>query len=489
MMSANNAAETDIGLSAVQVKKLNEFINSRLGLFFNDNRLSDLERGFEAASRDFGFAGPQACLNWLLSSDVSRSEIEILASHLTIGESYFMRDHTVIEGLEKTVLPKIIRKRAAKKSLRIWSAGCSTGEEPYSVAILLSKLIPDINEWNINIQATDINPNFLVKAATGIYNHWSLRGTPDWLKSIYFKPLSDGRLRLNENIRKMVKFTYHNLAQDPFPSLANNTNAMDVILCRNVLMYFVRDQVEQILERFSRSLIDDGWFIVGPNETRLAAVGNFSSVSLPDTFCFFQKKATAVPSQAAEATLSMAKEEPRKKPASETKPLSPEAPLFERALDLYRGGQYAAVIETVADIAKNGTADDQALLLLARSYACQGDLNTASMWIHRAIEINKLNPSCYYLLAVIHQEQGAFDEAAADLKRAIFLDQNFILAHFTLGGISRQLGRPSEAAKNFENALALLSDRPDDEIVPESEGVTVARMAEIISSTDEGESK
>ena len=179
-------------------------------------------------------------MDWLLSSEPpSRNQIEILASYLTIGETYFFREKQTFEILEERILADLIKtRRQNERRLRIWSAGCCTGEEPYSIAMLLSKMLPDLKDWNISILATDINPRFLHKASEGVYSKWSFRDCPQGVKERYFRKAKEDRLEILPDIKKMVTFSYLNLVEDSYPSLSNCTNAMDVIFCRNVLMYF-----------------------------------------------------------------------------------------------------------------------------------------------------------------------------------------------------------------------------------------------------------
>src|SRR5690606_353563 len=123
--------------------------------------------------------------------------IEILARHLTIGETYFFRDQRHLEVLEEYVFPKLLRSCLAdQRPLRIWSAGCCTGEEPYSIAMLLDRIIPQGGQWNATILASDINRSFLQKAAEGVYGEWSFRDTPAWARKQYFKRRKDGRFEL-----------------------------------------------------------------------------------------------------------------------------------------------------------------------------------------------------------------------------------------------------------------------------------------------------
>ena len=206
-----------------------------------------------------------------------------------MGETYFFRERRAFEILEQSLLPGLIAaRRKTEKRLRFWSAGCSTGEEPYSLAILLDKLIPDLKDWNVTILATDINTGALRKAEEGIYSDWSFRDNPPWFKEHYFEKVDGNHHRLLPRIRKMVTFSYLNLSEDHYPALQNNTNAMDFIFCRNVLMYFAPGQIGLTVERFHRSLLDGGCLIVSPVETALLTHSPFVDGPLSG-FDFLQK--------------------------------------------------------------------------------------------------------------------------------------------------------------------------------------------------------
>lgn len=153
---------------------LSEFIAQNTGLHFPPERRSDLQRGFTAAAAEFGFADSARCADWLLSTPLTRPQLHTLASHLTVGETYFFRDRKTFDALAQHILPELLRRRRGREQrLRLWSAACSTGEEPYSLAILLQQLLPDWRDWHITILATDINPRSLQKAAAGVYGEWS----------------------------------------------------------------------------------------------------------------------------------------------------------------------------------------------------------------------------------------------------------------------------------------------------------------------------
>src|SRR3989304_7675164 len=151
--------EPPIALPDALLSRLSDFLESQMGLHFPRERWRDLERGIAAASKGSGYAEAESYIHWLLSAPLMRTQIEGLASHLTVGETYFFREQRSLDILEQQILPELLRARAqSEKHVRIWSAGCCSGEEPYSIAMVVDGLIPDLDQWNLTILATAINP-------------------------------------------------------------------------------------------------------------------------------------------------------------------------------------------------------------------------------------------------------------------------------------------------------------------------------------------
>src|SRR3989338_3482902 len=181
-------------ISKQLLSQLSELITPLMGLYFPETRWSDLERGIISAARELGFADIEAFITWLGSTPLTKNHVEILANHITVGETYFFRDKESFQVIENRILPELLRsRRESEKRLRIWSAGCCTGEEPYSIAILLSRMIPDLRDWNISILATDINARFLEKASRGVYSEWSFRDAPPGIRETFFRKTGQGR--------------------------------------------------------------------------------------------------------------------------------------------------------------------------------------------------------------------------------------------------------------------------------------------------------
>jgi len=465
-------------LSPSLLLRLSELVAEQTGLNFPQERWGDLERGIAAAAPDFNFSDRESCARWLLSAPLTRHMNEILATHLSVGETYFFREKQNLEILEEHILPLLVqaRRQNEQRRLRIWSAGCCTGEEAYTIAILLDRLIPDLKEWNVTILATDFNPKFLRKAAQGIYGDWSFRDAPGWLRERYFTKVAGGRLEILPRIRKMVTFSYLNFAEDAYPSLSNNTGAMDVIFCRNVLMYFTAQRAKQVTGRFHRALVDGGWMIVSPTEASDRLLSSFVPVEFPGAVLYRKKANAESPMQKPELSVSeyqahqlFMKAEAVPSPLSAAQ-AEPDAAVF--AIHLPQPIRPPAP-QTEGPVTPS---------LMARNCANQGQLGEALGWCEKAIAADKMNPSHHYLLANISQEQGQHDIAIRSLMRALYLDPDFVLAHFSLGNLHQSQGRYREAQRYLGNVLLLLHNHPADETLPEADGLTAGRLVEIVTS-------
>ena len=203
----------------------------------------------------------------------SINEWKELVVLLTIGETYFFRDRGQINLLKTKILPELIAKKRdichkskdKKPCLKIWSAGCSSGEEPYSLAIMIKELIPDLIDWNILILGTDINTESIEKAEQGIYDSWSFRQVEPQIQKQYFHQ-QKMRWEVDSQIRKLVKFRCMNLFQEAFPNQLSDLHNIDAIVCRNVFIYFNSAAIATVLEKFYQTLNPGGYLIAGHTE-------------------------------------------------------------------------------------------------------------------------------------------------------------------------------------------------------------------------------
>jgi len=465
-------------LSTTLLSRLSELVVEQTGLNFPQERWGDLERGIAAAAPDFNFPDRESCAHWLLSAPLTRRMNEILATHLSVGETYFFREKQNLGILEEQILPQLLqaRRQNEQRRLRIWSAGCCTGEEAYTIAIMLDRLIPDLKEWHVTILATDFNPKFLRKAAQGVYGEWSFRDAPGWLRERYFTTRADGHMEILPRIRKMVTFSYLNFADDVYPSLSNNTGAMDVIFCRNVLMYFTAQRAKQVTGNFHRALVDGGWLIVSPTEASNRLLSSFAPVEFPGAVLY--RKMVNAESQMLKPKSHVSGHQFLQS-FMKTEATLPLLPVAQTEPDVVTFAIHAPQAERLP---VPQTEVDEAPSRMARSCANQGQLSEALEWCEKAITADKMNPSHHYLLATILQEQGQHDIAIRSLMRALYLDPDFVLAHFALGNLHQSQGRYREAQRYFGNVLLLLRNHPQDETLLEADGLTAGRLAEIATS-------
>ncbi len=445
-------------------------IATRLGLDFPEGRLADLERGLAEALRRSAYPAPEPFLAWLTTVPDEDAELRRLAAHLTIGETYFFRDHASFEALEQHVLPALIATRRAEgiPRLRLWSAACASGEEPYSLAILLDRLLPDNADWSVTILATDINAEALEAAQRGLYRDWSLRDTPAWVRERYFRRQSDQTYELDPAVRRVVTFAPLNLAADTYPSLVTNTGAMDLILCRNVLMYFTRDAQRAAVARLQRALVAGGWLVVSPAEASVELLRPLVPVNCSGAIFYRKDPAPAT-----------APVQPTWRPEAVPPDLLVPPPSW---LESGTSGESALPPKLPITPLPDGRGHDSPQtpgdLERARALADQGNLDEARRLCEAALARNRLDPECYLLLAAICQERGEIGAAFEALRGALYLAPDSAPAHFLLGSLLLREGERRRGRRCIETVVALLSPFPREELVPGAGGLTAGRLLE-----------
>jgi len=198
-------------------------------------------------------------------------EYEKLFKALTINLSYFFRNGTAFQALQDRVLNLLLREKARRNSrlVRVWSAGCAGGEEPYSVAILFHEILGrEVQDWRIRIFATDLDASALEKARKGTYNEFSFRGVDPRYVERYFTRLSPKEYAIKSKVAALVQFERRDLIADPPPQ------RLDLILCRNVLIYFSRSQQERLLNTFHQALNKEGYLVIGKTEVLMGPVAH-----------------------------------------------------------------------------------------------------------------------------------------------------------------------------------------------------------------------
>ena len=509
----------------ILLSQASEFISLRTGLYFPEERWEDLKRGIKSAALELGYDDTAVFIHWLLSTTSTKKQLDTLVGYLTIGETFFFRDKSLFRVLQNQILPELISaRRGAEKTVRFWSAGCCTGEEPYSIAMLIEQVMWDWRDWKITILATDINDGFLKKAKTGIYTPWSLRDTSERIIEKYFKKREKDRFEISPHLKTMVRFFQLNLVEQGYPSQLNDTDGMDLIFCRNVLMYFAPALRVQVIKRLVHSLSEGGWLVVSPTEVPFIKHPGLHPVRFPGAILFQKrppgkKSADRVKLQPErkpsffyktidQGGLPISAETPAKslgesppppmsvqgktqsERAQEDKYGIPEEEVYQGAFKLYEKGQYEETVKRLTELLSHDRKraavshfKPASMALLSRAFANLGKLDKARTWGSLAVNSEKLNPYYYYLLATICLEQGDLKESMKLFKQALYLDPEFVLAHFALGNLTQQEGKLSESKKHLQNVLSLLKSMGPENIVPHSDGITAGWLAEVVKST------
>ena len=528
-----------------------ELIQARTGIRVGESRRTTLAQALMESAECLECSDLNQLISFLEGAPTDSEVWNDLIKKVTVGETYFFRDPDHMEALRHKILPNLIARHKTDRTLRLWSAGCATGEEAYTLAILLRQILSDIDQWKILILATDINRQALLHAATGRYRAWSFRETDSIFTSTYFT--SDGNVfTLASDVREMVTFAYHNLAEDNYPSPTNQTSNLDLILCRNVSIYLPAPLIQDIANRFYQCLSNSGWLIVGPSETHLEIYSKFQSFNFHGAIVYqkvsdipeFPSLWTTPPEQIDRSVARLQPDLPPITPSNHQGLLTtpsprgnPSATILQSppfgkpiATSLHRSTddlwkvelpkRDALTTKTEVDPEQHlltppskaglGTAEcadlyqqgeifmkqhryDEArqcfLACLAKEtdpiaaqyrMACLeaniGRLNEARKWAEQALDHDPLRSEVHYTLALIDEVQGEFQEAMNRLKKAIYLDPNFILAHFGLFHLCQRTGNPIEAERHRTLAVHLASKLSPDSVLPGSDDLTAGQL-------------
>lgn len=404
----------------------------------------------------------------LLAEDsaAGRREREMLTVRFSTGESYFFRDPGQFDLLAAKILPELIERRAAERRLRIWSAGCAAGEEPYSLAMLVDELGPRVAGWNILILGTDISASALEKARRGEYGQWSFRGLDNERMQRYFRRHGN-QWQIEASLRDRVTFRRGDLIRDRFPDPEAGLSDFDLILCRNVFIYLDARAVGRITAKFADTLAEGGYLVTGHSElfghdTAPLRVRMFAQSAV------FQK--TAQPAAAAGLGEALAKVQvPDIAPSPLPLAIGRQAPRAEQC--------------AVPAMPPVPPAEDcDRLMQAAWRHADRGMSEEAKEDCRRAIALAAFDPRPYYLLAQLAQERGDAAQAKVLLKKVIYLDPSFIAAYLELGALHAQASENDRACRMYETARAALSKLPAKAAVaPYSESTAADVLAHVES--------
>jgi len=473
-----------------------EYLVTHSGLHFDRRNIKLLERGLMRRMRAINAKDYGDYYRYLTTYRDSREELKKLLALLTVGETFFFRYLAHFEGLIHQVVPELLERNRREKTLRIWSAGCSTGEEPYSIAMVLQEHFPQLSEWQVSILATDINKQSLRKARQGIFGARALRVTDPFYRDRYFRPVGS-EFQLDERIRKMVRFSYLNLQTGRYPNEENGTTDLDILFCRNVLIYFGLPTTRMIIEKFTKCLQPMGFFFLGHAETLMSISGRFQRIQNHGGF-YYRLQAEGKPVAKPMPKPAIPAPKPVVKPptpplptpkaedrvpipaAVEEKPQDPDiAELFQQAEQAFNRENFKTASQNYDIILRHDGKHVGSLIGKGFIHANQGEFDEALNYCRKALEANDLCPPAYFLRGLISELKDDLPLAVDEYRKALLLAMDFIMPHYNLSKVFRRLGRSEEGRRELKNTLRLLERAQDEAIIPYSGGLSRAVFLEI----------
>lgn len=451
-----------------------ELLIQETGIYFEEERSGSLLLALESRLKETDCSSYRQYYGLLKSYPVGNLEMRNLLDLLTTTETYFFRNSEQFDVLIADVLPRIIREKmnSADKSIRVWSAGCSRGNEAYSIAIAIMEVFSSYENWYISILGTDVNRPALFSAQDAVYGQHDMGHLSKEYQSKYF--VRDGsNYILNDNVKKMVKFEYHNLAKDPFTMEAMQN--LDIIFCRNVTIYFDFETTRQVINNFADCLLPGGLLFLGHAETLWQISDKFESVQYPNTFLYKKSFHPA--------------EEESIKPFIHLPSIDFESTILSAPITPQE--QMPHIIEEEAEKVSEGYI--RAHLSNAYILADQGKYTDAVNTVAEVIKADNLSIEAYYLLGVILYRTDDLKEAQAQFRKVIYIDPDIIMAYFNLANIYLHQKEYSKASFEFQNVVKLLAKKEKEEKIRFHEDFTAdfllrtcKRYLEIIAVKERG---
>ncbi|CAO3453770.1 CheR family methyltransferase [Azospirillum largimobile] len=386
-------------------------------------------------------------------------EYQGLINELAVGETFFFRYIEQFDALRAVAIPECIRRNQATRLLRIWSAGCSIGPEAYTMEILLKQHFAEqLEGWQVHIVGTDINGAFLEQARRGTYGDWAVRGlSPETLEACFDR--QDKLWSVKPKYRQWTSFMPFNLVEGSIPSYPHGIGHFDIILCRNVMIYFDEATRHRLLANLHDALSDAGWLVVGHAEAGPQMNELFIPVSVPGATLYRKQGDRAAPAPVA------------------TPGPSPVAPAPMPAVKPRRAAA-AKPATKAASKAPSRAPSRAATPPAAPTPPDQSETNERSSLLEAClarVEANRMDPAAHYQLGLVEEELGVGDPVAA-FKRALYLDPRFVLADYHLALAYWRRGRLVPAQRHFRNAREALESLADDVAVTEGGGLTVQEL-------------
>jgi len=262
------------------ILKLRDLVYRETGMYFPDEKRYYFESRFNKRIAALNLKSPLEYNRYLQTGKQGKDELHLLMNELTINETSFFRNKPQFAALENSIIPEIIKSKEGSgfKRLKVWSAGCSSGEEAYSIGMILSKMkAAQLNDWKLEVVGTDISHRVLDKASSGVYREYAVKNMPADYKSKYIIKNNNEYL-VKEELKTFIKFSYFNLSDDMKMMFMKG---FDIIFCKNVLIYFDLASKKRVIQHFFNNLVMGGYLFVGFSESLFGVTDRFKLIHYP----------------------------------------------------------------------------------------------------------------------------------------------------------------------------------------------------------------
>ena len=434
------------------------------GLVFDASRRAALSAVVLDRVGTTGKSDVLSYLSWVETPSGLRERQRLLDA-VTIQETHFYRNLPQVDALRREVLPGLIaRARSAGRPLTIWSAGCSTGEEPYTLAMLLLELFARTSPIPVRIIATDVSESALAVARQGSYVGRTIELAEPGAAERWFDRADDGSYSVSRDVRDLVEFRLHNLVTDGPPF---GTAEIDLVVCRNVTIYFGRETTRDLVNRFHRGLAEGGYLLLGHAETLWQVSDSFSLIPVGEAFVY-RKDIDPVRSRRHPPQLSTAHPQPASRPAAVTK--RGVRDVLRVPVRLPRRAPQPFPVRVPSPL------DD---LATAREALTKGRYAEAASLAERATAAHPLLVEGYIVEGRALANQGQDDAAIAALRKAVFLDPQAAHAHFLLATTLSRVGDPAGAAASFAAAALTLPSASTETLAELLDGRAVSDLVDL----------
>ena len=466
-------------------------ILNKYGLDFTGDKLNELNRALLISAKEDGNKSSIEISNLFLNNELTEEPLDILLKNLTIGETYFFRDEKLFSTLNDPRFSDFIKN---KKHIRIWSAGCASGEEPYSLAILFDKLFRSNPDITFKIYASDINKHSIEKAKKGLYREWSFRSTPNWVIDEYFSRPGDNLYQIKDEIINKVKFEITNLSETE--KIKNDQARFDIIICRNVLIYFNKPLVKKLMDTFYSKLYDDGIYITTASESINLNNDKFQKFFDSNNTIFSKRIIKAAPIK--EKLIAKNKIIKNDIHAIKTLPnkrlLNSNASTskidiniaYTNAVSEYEKGNYKNSLQLFNEV-KSGIGTEkykfeigELYFYLTINFLKLGNFENAFNVCNESLNMENLDYRLHYANGILLHENGKFAEAEAAFNKSIYLNNNFPLSYYELANLQMSLGK-NNYKRNFKKVIKLLLDLEPDETIKYSDGLSAKYLLKKIA--------